>query len=91
MWTRQISFPVSGGLGTSVLQVALGQKGLVSRPTGGGGVALLRWMMNLSSRRVHGGLLRGSFESLSGFCHTSSLEQPVPNLLALNILEKNVP
>ena len=32
MWTRQISFPVSGGLGTSVLQVALGQKGLVSRP-----------------------------------------------------------
>ena len=36
MWTRQISFPVSGGLGTSVLQVALGQKGLVSRPTGGG-------------------------------------------------------
>ena len=33
VWTRQISFPVSGGLGTSVLQVALGQKGLVSRPT----------------------------------------------------------
>lgn len=33
MWTRQISFPVSGGLGTSVLQVALGQKGLVARPT----------------------------------------------------------
>ena len=86
-----MSFPVSGGLGTSVLQVALGQKGLVSRPKGGGRVALLRWMMNLSSRRVHGGLLRGSFESLSGFCHTSSLEQPVPNLLALNILEKNVP
>ena len=90
MWTRQISFPVSGGLGTSVLQVALGQKGLVSRRMGGH-VALLRWMMNLSSRHVHGGLLRGSFESLSGFCHTSSLEQPVPNLLALNILEKNVP
>ena len=35
MWTRQISFPVSGGLGTSVLQVALGQKGLVSRPMWG--------------------------------------------------------